>query len=274
MLIGHVRSCKLGQSGHDCSSQTTVPNLSPFPTPPFQIQPHFIFHQMLSSSSINTTTTTTTCNRNNLNHKPLSSSLPSHFSHQTPTTNNTTNNKAMEDVWDGINLTSLSGHNTNTTPTSKGAIFQDFLARPFDSFTVDTSPVTALTLSTRSDYPPPQKDLQLVHTASKTEPFAHPFSNKRAPPLSRDMRDARLMKNRESAARSRARKQENIASSSTLSFRASPKSTAYLFELKQKIKQLREENARLRKQQQLHLGESATNEWKKGNLYRTYTAPF
>ncbi|XP_022640134.1 bZIP transcription factor 27-like isoform X2 [Vigna radiata var. radiata] len=194
---------------------------------------------MLSSSSINTTTTT--CNRNNLNH-------------QTPTTNNTTNNKAMEDVWDGINLTSLSGHNSDTTPTSKGANFQDFLARPFNSFTVDTSPVTALTLSTCSEYPPRQKDLQLVHNASKTEPFAHPFSNKRAPP-SRDMRDARLMKNRESAARSRARKQ------------------AYLFELKQKIKQLREENARLRKQQQL-LGESATNEWKKGNLYRTYTAPF
>ncbi|XP_022640132.1 bZIP transcription factor 27-like isoform X1 [Vigna radiata var. radiata] len=195
---------------------------------------------MLSSSSINTTTTT--CNRNNLNH-------------QTPTTNNTTNNKAMEDVWDGINLTSLSGHNSDTTPTSKGANFQDFLARPFNSFTVDTSPVTALTLSTCSEYPPRQKDLQLVHNASKTEPFAHPFSNKRAPP-SRDMRDARLMKNRESAARSRARKQ------------------AYLFELKQKIKQLREENARLRKQQQLQLGESATNEWKKGNLYRTYTAPF
>ncbi|XP_052725224.1 bZIP transcription factor 27-like [Vigna angularis] len=196
---------------------------SKFVTFPFQIQPHFIFHQMLSSSSINTTTTT--CNRNNLNHKPLSSSLPSHFSHQTPTTNNTTNNKAMEDVWDGINLTSLSGHNTNTTPTSKGANFQDFLARPFNSFTVDTSPVTALTLSTRSEYPPPQKDLQLVHTASKTEPFAHPFSNKRATPPSRDMRDARLMKNRESAARSRARKQENIASSTTLSFRVSPKST-------------------------------------------------
>lgn len=168
---------------------------------------------MLSSSSINTTTTT--CNRNNLNH-------------QTPTTNNTTNNKAMEDVWDGIKLTSLSGHNSDTTPTSKGANFQDFLARPFNSFTVDTSPVTALTLSTCSEYPPRQKDLQLVHNASKTEPFAHPFSNKRAPP-SRDMRDARLMKNRESAARSRARKQENIASSSTLSFRVSPLFRVFVF---------------------------------------------
>ncbi|QCD82098.1 hypothetical protein DEO72_LG2g2431 [Vigna unguiculata] len=171
---------------------------------------------MLSSSSIATTTAAAaaaTCNRNNnLNHKPLSSSLPSsQFSRQTPTTNNNTvSNKAMEDVWDGINLTSLTDHNT------KAAKFQDFLPRPFNSFIVDTSPVTALTLSTRSEYPPPQ-NLQLVHTASKTEPFAHPFSNKRAPPPSRDMRDARLMKNRESAARSRARKQENIASSSTLS---------------------------------------------------------
>lgn len=115
----------------------------------------------------------------------------------------------MEDVWNGINSTALSEH--NTTHISKGAKFQDFLAGPFNP-----SPVTALTLSTRSsEYLPLHKDLQLLHTASKTEPFAHPFSNKIAPPASRDMRNARLMKNRESAARSRARKQVNIASSSS-----------------------------------------------------------
>ncbi|ESW28187.1 hypothetical protein PHAVU_003G266100 [Phaseolus vulgaris] len=155
----------------------------------------------------------------------------------------------MEDVWNGINSTALSEH--NTTHISKGAKFQDFLAGPFNP-----SPVTALTLSTRSsEYLPLHKDLQLLHTASKTEPFAHPFSNERAPPASRDMRNARLMKNRESAARSRARKQ------------------AYLIELKQKIEQLQEENARLIRQQQL-LRETATNQWKRGNLSRTYTAPF
>ncbi|CAJ1942303.1 unnamed protein product [Sphenostylis stenocarpa] len=209
---------------------------------------------MLSSSSSTTTTTTTTtctCNKNNLNNKTLSSSpssLPSHFSHQTQRTNNFSSNKAMEDVWEDINLTSLSNHSPNTTHISKGAKFQDFLARPFNTFTVDPSPVTALTLSTRSEHPLPHKNLQLAQTVSKTDPFAIPFANKSAP-ASRDMRDARLMKNRESAARSRARKQENIASSSS----SSPfvVESAYLFELKLKIKQLQEENARLRRQQQL-----------------------
>ncbi|KAK7376145.1 hypothetical protein VNO78_34999 [Psophocarpus tetragonolobus] len=141
----------------------------------------------------------------------------------------------MEDVWEGINnLTSLNDH------TSNAVKFQDFLP---------PHPVTTLTLSTRSDFhfhPPTHKDLQLPqphHTnASKLQPFLHPFVPKVAL-LSGDTRNARLMKNRESAARSRARKQENIAS-----FRFS---IAYLFELKQKIKHLKEENARLRKQHQL-----------------------
>jgi len=174
-----VPSCFIRYSSDKCftlSPSLSIPNLVPV---------HL--HQMLSSSSTTTTTTTCTCNRNN----------------------NLSSNKSMEDVWDSIKLTSLSDH--NTTHISKATKFQDFLARPFNSFAVDPSPVTALTLSTRSEYPPPHKDLRLLHTAPKTEPFADPLSNKRAPPASRDMRHARLMKNRESAARSRARKQENIA---------------------------------------------------------------
>lgn len=129
----------------------------------------------------------------------------------------------MEDVWEGINLTSLSDHNTNTnTNTSKGANFQDFLSSPFTNFSTIASdpspPVTARTLSTRSEFhfdPLTHKDLQLGQphhkNGSKVEPFGKPSGIKRIL-QSGDMRKARLMKNRESAARSRARKQENIAS--------------------------------------------------------------
>ncbi|TKY58305.1 FD protein [Spatholobus suberectus] len=149
----------------------------------------------------------------------------------------------MEDVWEGINLASLNDPKTHmtTTTTSKGANFLDFLARPGTNFTIaaDPSPspprpVTALSLSTRSEFhfdPLARKDLQLAqphhNNASKIEPFGNPFQkrahscnsspavgNKRALPCgtaSGDTRNTRLMKNRESAARSRARKQETIA---------------------------------------------------------------
>lgn len=181
---------------------------------------------MLSSTS-----TTTSCHsRNNLNHKALSPSTtkPSHFSHLTPRSSHiSTNNKDMEDVWEGINLTSLSDHNTNTN-TSKGANFQDFLSSPFTNFSTIASdpspPVTARTLSTRSEFhfdSATHKDLQLGQphhkNDSKVEPFGNPFGNMRILP-SGDMRKARLIKNRESAARSRARKQENIASLINFSF--------------------------------------------------------
>ncbi|KAG5050821.1 hypothetical protein JHK87_003019 [Glycine soja] len=221
--------------------------------------------QMLSSSSTSTTTTTTTCHkRNNLNHKALSptTTKPSHFSHLTPISiSSSSNSKAMEDVWEGINinLTSLNDHNTNT---SKGAKFQDFLSRPFTNFSTIASadpspPVTALTLSTRSEFhfdPLTHKDLQLGQphhkNGSKVEPFGKPSGIKRIL-QSGDMRKARLMKNRESAARSRARKQENIAS--LVDFSISIYLAFNTF---------------------YRLRETAANQGKKGNLYRTYTAPF
>ncbi|KAH1206245.1 hypothetical protein GmHk_16G046758 [Glycine max] len=113
----------------------------------------------------------------------------------------------MEDVWEGINLTSLSDHNTNTnTNTSKGANFQDFLSSPFTNFSTIASdpspPVTARTLSTRSEFhfdSATHKDLQLGQphhkNGSKVEPFGNPFGNMRILP-SGDMRKARLIKNR------------------------------------------------------------------------------
>ncbi|XP_039690540.1 protein FD [Medicago truncatula] len=67
-----------------------------------------------------------------------------------------------------------------------------------------------------------------------------------------ERRNKRMIKNRESAARSRARKQ------------------AYTNELEQKVQLLQEENARLRRQQQeLWEAESGGQQKKKSSLYRT-----
>ncbi|XP_057971159.1 protein FD [Malania oleifera] len=86
-----------------------------------------------------------------------------------------------------------------------------------------------------------------------------PFGNKRFPETdgsSGDRRHKRMIKNRESAARSRARKQ------------------AYTNELEREVAHLMEENARLRRQQeQLYLA-AATQLPKKPTLQRTSTAPF
>lgn len=146
---------------------------------------------------------------------------PSLFLHQFQT---------MEDVWEGINLPSFSDNNT-----TKGAKIQDFLARPFTATTPSPpSPITVLSLNTRSEFhfdPLSHKDLQLAqphhNSASKVETFCSQFQSRphmcnplpsfgntkilRPSTTLGDIRNARLMKNRESAARSRARKQENIA---------------------------------------------------------------
>ncbi|XP_020202775.1 bZIP transcription factor 27 isoform X2 [Cajanus cajan] len=150
----------------------------------------------------------------------------------------------MEDVWEDIDIDINININLNLThAASKAAKFQDFLARP----SPPPSPLTALSLATRSEShidPLAHNDLKLALLPYPSKAQPQPFPN-RTPtcdsskrPLtcaaaSGDTRNVRLMKNRESAARSRARKQ------------------AYEFELRQKIKQLQEENARLRRQQQL-----------------------
>ncbi|XP_055804119.1 protein FD-like [Solanum dulcamara] len=72
-----------------------------------------------------------------------------------------------------------------------------------------------------------------------------------------DQKSKRMIKNRESAARSRARKQ------------------AYTNELEMEVANLMEENARLkRQQQQLCLASAGDQLPKKKSLYRTSTAPF
>ncbi|MBA0595358.1 hypothetical protein Gorai_012229, partial [Gossypium raimondii] len=90
-------------------------------------------------------------------------------------------------------------------------------------------------------------------------PEAFPsFCTKRAPESnenSNDRRHKRMMKNRESAARSRARKQ------------------AYTTELELKVAHLQEENAKLRRQQEKILA-ARDQVPKKNTLSRTSTAPF
>ncbi|GMI91348.1 hypothetical protein like AT4G35900 [Hibiscus trionum] len=84
------------------------------------------------------------------------------------------------------------------------------------------------------------------------------FRQKRAPESNEkpeDRRNKRMMKNRESAARSRARKQ------------------AYTTELELKVAHLQEENAKLRRQQEKLLS-APDQPPKKNTLTRTLTAPF
>uniref|UniRef100_A0A2C9VYP6 BZIP domain-containing protein n=1 Tax=Manihot esculenta TaxID=3983 RepID=A0A2C9VYP6_MANES len=95
-----------------------------------------------------------------------------------------------------------------------------------------------------------------------------------------DRRHKRMMKNRESAARSRARKQESLSSLSlSLSFKkmiSLVENTiihAYTQELELEVANLAEENARLRRQQEKFLAAPAQLP-KKHSLYRTSTAPF
>ncbi|XP_022766539.1 protein FD-like [Durio zibethinus] len=71
-----------------------------------------------------------------------------------------------------------------------------------------------------------------------------------------DPRHKRMMKNRESAARSRARKQ------------------AYTYQLEHEVTRLQEENAKLRRQQEKLLAADSDHLPKKNTLRRTLTAPF
>nr|KYP66623.1 hypothetical protein KK1_012923 [Cajanus cajan] len=106
----------------------------------------------------------------------------------------------MEEVWKDINLATLNEQGSRPTTTHPTLMFQDFLARPLidppNTNTIlssapsqlQTPPlVTALSLSSRPHFHPPQCTLA-------------------------DRRNNRMIKNRESAARSRARKQEFLAS--------------------------------------------------------------
>ncbi|XP_059439582.1 protein FD [Corylus avellana] len=202
--------------------------------------------------------------------------------------------KTMEEVWKDINLASLQDQET---ASNNNVILQDFLARPFSkdpppARIVSTTAAAAVYCPPPGSLaPPPATVLSLnsgcefhfldqsdplrpnSHLQSNVTSFSSPFEalasstglasfgKKRVPESdgsSGDRRHKRMIKNRESAARSRARKQE----------------CAYTNELELEVAHLMEENARLRKQQeQLRLAAAAQLP-KKNSLHRTSTAPF
>ncbi|XP_059295156.1 protein FD-like [Lycium ferocissimum] len=177
-------------------------------------------------------------------------------------------------------------HNHRQAANFGGMILQDFLARPFAH-----SPSPAATAS-----PIPANPATTTMLNLNFVPDLHFFDNNNLDPLRQNTilhqptsmiaqvpfealasvnasgrkrvvtetennstggsRNKRMIKNRESAARSRARKQ------------------AYMNELEVEVAHLVEENARLKKQQQqLHLA-AAAQVPKKNSLYRSSTAPF
>ncbi|XP_068640893.1 protein FD [Aristolochia californica] len=192
--------------------------------------------------------------------------------------------KTMEEVWRDINLRSFQDHppsreEAGSKSSDRRTILQDFLARPFGvqkhskAALVASNPPSATAFSLNSgpefqyldsaglSHSNPFKNLYGGNTTSDS-PFdviESSLSKRRmTEPEDKcvDRKHKRMVKNRESAARSRARKQ------------------AYTNELEQEVANLMEENAKLRKQhQQQQMAASSHLSWRHG-LCRTLTAPF
>ncbi|XP_022880468.1 bZIP transcription factor 27-like isoform X3 [Olea europaea var. sylvestris] len=164
----------------------------------------------------------------------------------------------MEEVWDDINLSSLRSVDDTQKTSLRGANFQDFLARPFDKDhpnfgSPPPPPATLLTLNSSPD------QLNFFGNSDSRRQSSGASGNKRlavSDNNSRERRDKRMMKNRESATRSRARKQ------------------AYINELDLEVASLLKENARLLKQQQQLYLAAAAKLPKMPTLKRTLSAPF
>ncbi|KAH0718355.1 hypothetical protein KY290_014946 [Solanum tuberosum] len=202
----------------------------------------------------------------------------------------------MEEVWKDINLSSLQDHTTNYSKDHQhhlhdhnhqganfgGMILQDFLARPFaDESSPAASPVSATTMLNLNSVPElhffdnPLRQNSILHQPNVSR-------RKRVVPETEDnstgdRRNRRMIKNRESASRSRARKQESdtlfilIIICSSINLFCCP---AYLNELETEVAHLVEENVRLKKQQQQLLLAAAIQVPKKNSLHRTSSAPF
>ncbi|KAI3473843.1 hypothetical protein Pfo_028007 [Paulownia fortunei] len=137
-------------------------------------------------------------------------------------------------------------------------------------------PPTMLTLSSAADHfsslllQPHHQPISHVSSLNVALDAVVPDDNtgggkKRFPDFDRssgDRRHKRMIKNRESAARSRARKQESISPD------------AYTNELELEVAHLLEENARLKEQQEQLYRAAAAQHQKKKPLHRTSTAPF
>ncbi|KAJ8545720.1 hypothetical protein K7X08_018303 [Anisodus acutangulus] len=203
----------------------------------------------------------------------------------------------MEEVWKDINLSSLQDHHSTNYSRDQatnfgGMILQDFLASPFAnsspspaaaaSPSIPANPTTLLNLNSVPDlhifdnrnsilYPPvtsisqlPFEALASVNASERKRVVTEAENNSAG-----DRRNKRMIKNRESAARSRARKQESLLYSDFFY-----NLQACMNELELEVAHLLEENARLKKQlQQLRLA-AADQVPKENSLYRTSTAQF
>ncbi|KAL8231694.1 hypothetical protein R6Q57_001472 [Mikania cordata] len=197
----------------------------------------------------------------------------------------------MEEVWKDINL-SATNHHAATVKGYRGFILQDFLAKPFsnnDTPTSVSSPGYGSQSPPSPQPPPPQQpmllnlnsgpdqlnfltddptrsvcaldvpfDQGLASANSSSGLLGNNVSGMRMLPATDrtggERRHKRMIKNRESAARSRARKQ------------------AYTNELENEVERLKHENAKLIRQQE-QVASSAQITKKRG-LQRTSTAPF
>ncbi|KAB5568108.1 hypothetical protein DKX38_001901 [Salix brachista] len=212
-------------------------------------------------------------NKNNMNTKKVSSdsaskspntcSSPSTLSSPSPIPNQLVIGNSMEEVWNDINLASLheqpsnyTGSNANANTNDHvlhGMTFQDLLATSSNKDTPtrvaskEPSSGGGNNLLKNSLGPSPATMLNLNYGKRPQE---------NGDVSGGDRRHERMIKNRESAARSRARKQ------------------AYTTELELKVAMLGEENAKLRKQQERFLAAAPAQPPKKHTLYRTSTAPF
>ncbi|XP_022145433.1 protein FD-like [Momordica charantia] len=177
----------------------------------------------------------------------------------------------------------LHHHHASSASNFRGIILQDFLSSSTSkndssaaaAATAAAAPPTVLTLNSAGELHFPDN----VNPAAHFRPHCHPmipssfhgpfdqvlgpppFAKKRVPDSdchanSGDRRQKRMIKNRESAARSRARKQ------------------AYTNELELEVAHLMEENAKLRRQQEELRAAAAAQVPRKHRLQRTSTAPF
>ncbi|RWR79254.1 protein FD [Cinnamomum micranthum f. kanehirae] len=201
----------------------------------------------------------------------------------------------MEEVWKDISLTSLQDHSTreeaskSSTSCFNGMILEDFLtgtSKETPPNTVIDHPDIAIGLfASTPPIPPPtalclcsSSEFQYLDAMASHQGHCNAFDGVSSNTLfdsfrslseqkkktqsgnsSKDRRHRRMIKNRESAARSRARKQ----------------AWAYTNELELEVASLMKENSNLKKQQeQLCAAASSAQLTQKRTLYRASTAPF